>query len=46
MTPNPLDPATLTTGTAERIRTWRVDEDDSRRAVAAASDLRGSRGAR
>ncbi|MGV9339724.1 hypothetical protein [Streptomyces sp. NPDC003688] len=40
MTPNPVDPATLTPEMAAQIRTWRCDEDHSWRAVAqAASDL-------
>lgn len=38
-----VDPATITPEMAARIRTWRVDEDLSWRAVAqAASDLWGS----
>jgi hypothetical protein len=43
MTHNLMDPATITVETAAQIRTWRVDEDFSRRAVAqAASELWGS----
>ncbi|MYQ47860.1 hypothetical protein GTW40_22890 [Streptomyces sp. SID4985] len=43
MTPNPVDPATITPEMADRIRTWRCDEDYTWRAVAqAASDLWGS----
>lgn len=43
MTHNLVDPATITTEMAVQIRTWRVDEDFSWRAVAqAASELWGS----
>ncbi|WP_317447320.1 hypothetical protein [Streptomyces collinus] len=43
MTHNLVDPATITTDMAVRIRTWRVDEEFSWRAVAyAASELWGS----
>ncbi|PJN27814.1 hypothetical protein [Kitasatospora sp. CB02891] len=40
---NTVDPATMTPEMAAQIRTWRCDEDYSRRAVArAATDLWGS----
>ncbi|MFF2747567.1 hypothetical protein ACFVVA_18700 [Kitasatospora sp. NPDC058048] len=43
MKPNLVDPATVTTEMALQIRTWRVDEEFSWRAVArAATDLWGS----
>ncbi|MGW7579545.1 hypothetical protein ACWGKU_00750 [Kitasatospora sp. NPDC054768] len=43
MKPNLVDPATVTTEMALRIRTWRVDEDLGWRSVArAATDLWGS----
>lgn len=43
MTHNLVDPATITREMAVQIRTWRVDEDLSWRAVAqAATDLWGS----
>ncbi|MGC0419992.1 hypothetical protein [Embleya sp. AB8] len=43
MTHDPGDPATMTPGMAARIRTWRVDEEYTFRAVArAATDLWGS----
>ncbi|MFE2597802.1 hypothetical protein [Streptomyces sp. NPDC057617] len=43
MTDNTVDPATITPEMAVQIRTWRVDEEFSWRAVAqAASDLWGS----
>ncbi|MFF0413128.1 hypothetical protein ACFYUY_22135 [Kitasatospora sp. NPDC004745] len=44
MTHSIVDPATLTPEMAARIRTWRVDEEYSWRAVAeAASELWGSK---
>lgn len=43
MKPDLVDPATVTTEMAVQIRTWRVDEEFSWRAVArAATDLWGS----
>ncbi|WP_405987379.1 hypothetical protein [Streptomyces sp. NBC_00872] len=43
MTDNTVDPATITPEMAVQVRTWRVDEEFSWRAVAqAASDLWGS----